>query len=120
MLKRLSLCFVLVITAILVLSLLPAHNSAQRVAMIDREATKAGEAGNGALQVLDHIAPTAECATADKCEPGGDYYEACSGVGLTMWDTCRAAGGSKAQCEADAQMAQNNCMRDFGCPPIIF
>lgn len=88
--------------------------------------------------LLDKILPTAKCANLaaplktipaptsfaaavnGKCDEGGDYYEACSGVGLTTWDTCRAAGGSKQQCELDAQQSQNNCMRDFGCPPILF
>jgi len=59
-------------------------------------------------------------APAGKYDEGGDYYETCSGVGLTTWDTCRAAGGTKTECEAAAQESQNNCMRDFGCPPIIF
>lgn len=64
--------------------------------------------------------PVGESCAGGSCDPGGAYYDACEVVGLQMWDTCRAAGGSKAQCEADAQLAQNNCMRDFGCPPIIF
>lgn len=57
-------------------------------------------------------------ASGNACSPGGSYYDACEGVGLTTYDTCRAAGGSKEQCDASAKESQNNCLRDFGCPII--
>lgn len=64
------------------------------------------------VAVLTLSSPLPVCAAGGACDPGGTYYDACEGVGLTTYDTCRAAGGSKEQCDAAAKESQNNCLRE--------